>query len=85
MLKTLYIRRYLYVHLENPSYIQGNSNYTAVILFYGKLTLLATNDIVRCILTICIMRFVAFIVGFQITHSLGYVALSSGVSTIFVA
>merc|ERR1711939_72574 len=27
----------------------------------------------------------AFLVGFQITHSLGYVALSSGVSTIFVA
>ncbi|KAK9900425.1 DUF580-domain-containing protein [Cystobasidium minutum MCA 4210] len=52
---------YLYVHLEQPSYIQGNSNYTAVILFY------------------------AFIVGFQISHSLGYVALSSGVSTIFVA
>jgi len=27
----------------------------------------------------------AFIIGFQICHSLGYVALSSGVSTIFVA
>lgn len=27
----------------------------------------------------------AFLIGFQICHSLGYVALSSGVSTIFVA
>lgn len=27
----------------------------------------------------------AFIIGFQICHSLGYIALSAGVSTIFVA
>lgn len=73
---------YLYLHILRPTYIENNSSLYAVAILYRYVKSVRFEHADARKLT---LSWHSFGICFQITHSLGYVALSSGVSTVFVA